>query len=134
MDRLRAARLFLAVLGVAFFPYGLYCFAVPGFLEGAAGLAATTPTAVTEVRAMYGGLQAAVGLLLLAAARDVRLVLPGLAAAAFVMPGLAIARLLAAVAGGDGSAYTVGALCFEVTTGVVAVALFRSVLAGDRAA
>lgn len=130
MNGLSTSRPLLIVLGVAFLPYGLYCFGAPQFLEGAAGLAATTPTAVTEVRAMYGGLQAAFGLLMLAAARDARLTFAGLAAAAFVMPGLAVARTLGALAGADSSAYTVGALVFEIGASAAAVRLYRQALPG----
>jgi hypothetical protein len=115
----------LLLLGASFLLYGLYCFAVPGFLAGAAGVSGTTPTGVTEIRAMYGGLQAAFGLLLLAAARDPRLNLAGLAAVAFVMPGLASARLLGAVLDGGFSEYTIAALAFEVGSSVFAVPMLR---------
>lgn len=112
-----------------FMPYGLFCFVAPGFLAEAAGVTATTPTGVAEIRAMYGGLQAAFGVLLLAAGRDSRLTLAGLAAVAFVMPGLASARLLGVAMGGGFSGYTIGALVFEIASSVVAVTLLRRQLA-----
>lgn len=125
-------KVLLVVLGAAFFPYGLYCFAVPGFLGDAAGVIATTPTGTVEIRAMYGGLQAAFGLFLLAAARDPRLTLAGLAATAFVMPGLASARLLGAALGAGLSTYTIGALVFEIGSSALAVSMLRQALSRER--
>jgi hypothetical protein len=125
MDTSGPVKTLLVLLGASFLLYGLYCFAVPGFLADAAGVAATTPTGTVEIRAMYGGLQAAFGVLLLASARDPRLTLAGLAAAAFVMPGLASTRLLGAVVDGGFSAYTVEALVFEIVSSVFAVTLLR---------
>lgn len=125
MDRRNSTRTLLLVLGGAFLPYGLYCFAFPGFLAGTAGVAATTPTGVAEIRAMYGGLQAAFGLLLFAAWRDPRLTVAGLATVAFVMPGLALARLLGVALGGGISTYTAGALVFEIVSSVFAISMLR---------
>lgn len=120
-----ATRTFLLVLGVAFLPYGIYCFLVPGYLLGAAGVSASTPTGVTELRAMYGGLQAAFGVLMLSSARDPRIAIAGLAAAACVMPGLGLARLAGVVMDGSVSAYTIGALVFELGSSAVAISLLR---------
>ena len=54
-------RIFLLVSTLVWLPYGIYCFFAPGFLAGAAGVAALSPTGRTELRAMYGGLQAGIG-------------------------------------------------------------------------
>lgn len=123
-------RTLLVVLGVAFLPYGLFCFASPGFLADAAGVAATTPTGTTELRAMYGGLQAALGALMFAAVRDERLETAALAAMAFLVPGLALARLAGTVLDGSVSAYTAGGLVFELGTSAVVVPRFLRALRG----
>ena len=128
MDSSKLASAFLLVLGLAFFPYGLYCFVAPQFLAGVAGLVGTTPTGVNEIRAMYGGLQAGLGLLLLAGWYDTRLRMAGLGTAAFVMPGLALTRLIGLALGGDLSGYTIGALIFEIGSSVIAVPLLRQQL------
>ncbi|HXC51739.1 MAG TPA: DUF4345 family protein [Candidatus Limnocylindrales bacterium] len=125
MDSRNTMNTFLMILGIVFLPYGLYCFAVPGYLADAAGVSATTATGVVELRAMYGGLQAAFGVLLIAAARDSRFLLAGLAAVAFILPGLASARLLGVALGGDLSAYTIGALIFEIGSSVISLSLLR---------
>lgn len=130
MNSPHATRNLLLVLGAIFLPYGIYCFFAPGFLAGAAGVAATSATGTTEIRAMYGGLQAALGVLLLAAAFDARLTLAGLAAVAFVLPGLASARLLGALVDGGVDSYTIAALVFEIGSSAVAVPLLRRRLRG----
>ena len=122
MDR---TRLFLAANVVLWLPYGLYCLASPGFLAEAAGVAATTPTGTTELRAMYGGLQAAIGLLALAAVLRRDLERTALTALAFLAGGLFTGRLFGAFADGGLSGYTVGALVLESALTVLSVRFLR---------
>ena len=56
-------RWFLALSALLWFPYGLYCFFAPTALAAGAGVTFTTPTGATQRVVMYGGLQAALGLL-----------------------------------------------------------------------
>ena len=53
-----AVRIFLALSALIWLPYGVFCLIQPQFLAGAAGVAFTSPTGSTEIRAMYGGLSA----------------------------------------------------------------------------
>ena len=62
------ARIFLALSGLVWFPYGVYLFFQPGYLADAAGIVSTTATGNIELRAMYGGLQAGIGALAFAGA------------------------------------------------------------------
>jgi hypothetical protein len=110
---MRGSRLFLALSAALWFLYGLYCFVVPGALADGAGVAATTPTGTTELRAMYGGLQMALGVLAglgLVRADLTRSALVGLG---LVTAGLGSTRLLGALIGGGWSAYTAMALVIE---------------------
>ncbi|MBY0276845.1 DUF4345 family protein [Candidatus Binatia bacterium] len=118
MDR---TRLFLAVNVLLWLPYGIYCLVAPGFLAAAAGVAATTPTGATELRAMYGGLQAAIGLLALAAVLRRDLERTALTALAFLALGLFTGRLFGAFRDGGLSGYTIGALVLESTLTVLSV-------------
>jgi len=118
MDR---TRIFLAANVLLWLPYGLYCLASPGFLSEAAGVAATTATGTTELRAMYGGLQAAIGLLALAAVLRPDLQRTALVALAFLAGGLFTARVFGAFADGGLSGYTIGALVLESTLTVLSV-------------
>ena len=121
----RPRQVFLAVQALVWLPYGIFCLASPGALGQITGFALTTATAQTEVRAMYGGLQMALGLLALLAlrreslARSLVLVL-GVATAA-----LAFGRLTGVVLDGGLSGYTIGGLGFEIGTAAWAAWLVR---------
>ena len=111
---------------VAWLPYGLYCFFQPGALAESAGVVATTPTGTTELRAMYGGVQAAVGALALAALLRPRLASGVLLTLLFLSGGLASTRLVGAWLDGGWSGYTGMGPGFEIVTCVlVLVALGR---------
>ena len=117
-------RIFLALMALLFTPYGLYCLFVPETLQ-AGGLLYETATGSTEIRAMYGGLQTAVGLFAawgaLAPERAGQ-VLPALFA---LFAGLALGRLFGVVADGDVTSYTGGALVLEIVCAAFLVFLLR---------
>ena len=120
-----ATRIYLGLSLLIWLPYGLYLVFAPDFLAEAAGLTATTPTGTTELRAMYGGLQAAIGVFAAFALFDARQASKVFLAVAFLTGGLFTARLVGLVLDGSGSAYTYGALVFEAGYAVISVALFR---------
>jgi hypothetical protein len=120
-----AARIFLALCGVLWLPYGLMCLVNPGSLAEAAGVAATSATGTVELRAMYGGLQAAVGALALAGALRPALAPHALLALGALSAGLGIARLASATLAGAFESYTLGALGLEWTMLVAVLALWR---------
>lgn len=120
-----ATHLFLGLSVLIWLPYGLYCLVEPGFLEGAAGVAATTPTGTIELRAMYGGLQAAIGVLCAAGFRSAAWRQHALVAVGVLAAGLGSARLVAALIEGEFSSYTSGALVFEFLIASVAITLAR---------
>jgi hypothetical protein len=107
-------RLFLAASALVWLPYGLFCFLAPGSLAGAAGVDATSATGTIELRAMYGGLQAAIGVLAGVGALRASLQRPALVALAFLCAGLFTARLLGALWSLDFSTYTMMGLLFEL--------------------
>jgi len=120
------ARIFLALSGLVWFPYGVYLFFAPGYLADAAGIVSTTATGNIELRAMYGGLQAGIGLLALAGALRPAWLRPVLFAGCFLFGGLALTRLLAALGTGELSSYTAFGLCFEWTSTLLALWLLRT--------
>jgi len=117
------ARVFLAINALVWFPYGLLCFIAPGTLERFAGLTASSTTAVIEVRAMYGGLEMAIGALAAAAALRASLRRPALIALAFLASGLFTTRALATLWAAELSEYTAGALLLEVVLAAVSIRL-----------
>ncbi|HEY8154438.1 MAG TPA: DUF4345 domain-containing protein [Myxococcota bacterium] len=130
-----AARVFLAFSVLLWLPYGIYCFFDPGFLAGAAGVASQSPTGSTELRAMYGGLQTAIGALALAGVFQPALQRPALVALGFLASGLALARLGGVALDGSASSYTIVGLCFEISTAALsAFLLSRTPSPGERPA
>ena len=120
-----ATRIFLLLSALVWLPYGIYCFVQPSSLAAIAGVGLQSPTGSTELRAMYGGLQAALGALLGLAVLRASLVRPALVATAFLTAGLGSARLLGTLIDGGVSAYTAMGLGFELTSALVAVTLLR---------
>lgn len=118
-------RIFLAFNALIWLPYGVFCLLQPGYLDGAAGLAASSPTAATEIRAMYGGLQAAIGCFALTALIRTAWARPALLMLAFLCSGLLLGRLFGLVADGGISGYTAGGLGFEVANASLALLLLR---------
>ena len=119
-------RFFLGLSALAWGGYGLYCFLDPGSLATTAGVTSTTATGTTELRAMYGGLQIALGALAAFALFRPAHQSGVLLTLAFVTGGLFTARLLAVLPASDFSSYTVGALAFELAFTVFAALLYRS--------
>jgi hypothetical protein len=113
-------RIVLGLSALIWLPYGLYCFLAPDALAGIAGVAAGTTTGSIELRAMYGGLQLAIGALALAGALRAALARPALVALAFLCGGLFLARSLGALLEGELSAYTASGLAFELTGAALA--------------
>jgi hypothetical protein len=72
---------------------------------------------------MYGGLQAALGVLAGVALVQPFMQRPALAALAFVCGGLFTARLLGALVGGEFSSYTAVGLLFELLSSAFATRL-----------
>jgi hypothetical protein len=122
-----AARSFLALSALVWLPYGVWCFIDPAQLAGTAGVAFHSATGSTELRAMYGGLQAGLGALALAGVLRAALVRPALLALLFLTAGLAIARLGGVALDGSPSAYTLAGLGFEITTAAVSAWLLARV-------
>lgn len=120
-----SARIFLGLSALLWLPYGIYCFFQPGSLADAAGVAFTSPTGATDLRASYGGLTAALGALALAGALSGVWTRHALVTLATVCAGFGIARLAGAALDGGVGAYTVQALLLEFVTLGFALWLLR---------
>jgi hypothetical protein len=120
-----AARIFLGLSALIWLPYGLLCFFQPDGLAESAGVAFTSATGATELRAMYGGLQAAIGAVALAGAVRPALARSALGLLLVVCAGLGGARLLGAGLDGEVSSYTGMALVLELGTLAITSLLLR---------
>ena len=88
----------------------------PGFLAEAAGVGFASPTGATELRAMYGGLQAAIGVVALGGALRPERARSALQLLFVVGAGLGVARVLGAGLDSAWSAYTGMAIGLELGT------------------
>ena len=116
-----AIQVFLVLSALVWLPYGIYCFLMPETLLASAGLSAMSATGTTELRAMYGGLQAAIGVMAAAAVFRPTLRRSALAALAFLSVGLGTGRLFGLALDGDVTSYTGGAVVFEFASAAAAI-------------
>ncbi len=110
------ARILLGVSAAVWLPYGLLCLALPDTLQTAAGVAFFSPTGRTEIRAMYGGLQIAIGVLCCIGLVRASWQQTALRTLLVLASGLIGARLLGGFIDASFSAYTVFAALFEAIT------------------
>jgi hypothetical protein len=118
-------RIFLVISALGWGGYGLYCLINPAMLAELAGVTSSSTTGAVELRAMYGGVQTALGLFAALAVVRVAWQRPAVLALAFVTGGLFSARLIGTLLTGDTSSYTIGGLGFEFVFTAVAIALLR---------
>lgn len=107
-------RIWLGFNGLIFFLYGLACLFAPNLPAGYAGMELPTASARNEVAAMYGGLQAGLGALLLWSAVQVDRIRVGLLVLVVLLGSLALGRLVGLVFAGPTS-YNVAALVYELS-------------------
>jgi len=122
---MNATKLYLSISALIWLPYGLYCVFSPEYLDGAAGVVGATPTGTTEIRAMYGGLQASIGVMCAVALARAEMSRSAIIAIAFLTSGLFLARFAGFVIDGSASEYTNGVLVFEGSYAAVSILLLR---------
>ena len=125
-ERRMGSRVFLGVSALVWFPYGLLCLAKPSILENTAGVVASTVTGTVELRAMYGGLQVAIGALCTLGCVSRAWRTCALTSLGVLTAGLGLGRIVGVTAGGGLSSYTAAALGFELVSAVLAFTLARN--------
>lgn len=121
-------QIFLLLESLIWLPYGLYLVFDPSFLVTATegGLLTGNGTGVSEIRAMYGGLQAAIGVSCLRGVLRPDRAMTALAMLAFLASGLWLGRVCGVFLDGGLSSYTIGALVFEGVTALGAFYFLQS--------
>ena len=114
------SRILLGLTGIAFAGYGVYCAYDLSSIVDLTGLEFRTPSGAVEARAMYGGLQAGLGLLFINCAVNTRMAPFGLVAMVFVLGGLAAGRALGISIDGQDE-YNQSALIYEGISAALAV-------------
>lgn len=116
-------KLFLGANAALFIVYGLMCLASPSIVADQTGMQLATGVASAEVRAMYGGLQTAVGLLALLGLMRPALQPGVLLALVFVFFGLASGRMVGILVDPDPGTYNFAAFAFESVFGMLSLML-----------
>ncbi|MBQ0795843.1 MULTISPECIES: DUF4345 family protein [Zhongshania] len=117
--------IFLVYLMLSWFGIGAWLIYDPSALESYAGVAALTPTGEAELRAMYGGMELAIGGAVLLALLRPRWRCHVLFLNGVVAGGIAGGRLVGVALAGTMSVYTASALAFELSTVVICWLLAR---------
>ena len=116
----------LWVSALVFISYGLVSLLAPSVPAGFAGLIISNGNAYAEIGAMYGGLQAGIGLYCLLAALQAEYFKGGLAVLVIGIGSLAAARLFAALVNAEPvTFYTYGAFIYEFVTALLAAIAWR---------
>jgi hypothetical protein len=114
---------------LVFVDFGLAFFAKPQALARLLEIELSSPTALADLRAMYGGLALAVGALLCAGSRRAEWLVPSLWLVIATSGGLALGRLYSVLASGVPSGMIFGFLASELGSLLWAILAYRA-LAG----
>ncbi len=123
-------RWFLLLTGVAFAAIGIYALVDPAQTLAPVGLQVIEVSSRNEMRAVYGGLNLAVGLYLCAAFGNTGLRAAALTFVALITGGLVFGRLVSLVVDGMPSTTILLFLAIEVASCVLALLLRRNAAAG----
>ncbi len=118
------ARILLWANGASFLLYGLACLVSPLLVAGYAGMELPGASAMTEVAAMYGGLQAGIGALFIYHALGDERLQSGLMLMFVLLGSLALARTLGLLIYGP-SPYNLGATAYESLSALLALFAMR---------
>jgi len=118
-------RLSLVVAGLVFLGLGAYLFYAPETIGRLTGATRLTPSLLTELRAMYGGLQIGLGLYFFVAASRGRWVRSALAAQVAAFSGMAVGRVIAMVLAREYSRFFLGLAAVELLGALLGAAGLR---------
>jgi Domain of unknown function (DUF4345) len=119
------SRTLLMLTGLSIAAYGVYCLFYPHILQDLAYITLNNQTAITEVRAMYGGFEFTIGLYLFICGLRRSMVEQGLTLMVFSFAGLAGARAFGISVDNDDSIYNLAAVIHESASAVIAFILLR---------
>ena len=106
---------YLILNGVLFLGLGVAYLGWPAKLAGKTDMVLTTDTATIEIRAIYGGMEVALGLLLVVCALRHNWAFPALILTIVLYAGFAGGRIYGIIAASNPGVFTWKLLAFEVT-------------------
>ncbi len=117
-------RFLLWALAIVFIAFGGIALVDPSAMSGPPGLDSSAPGATTEVRALYGGLQIGLGVLLVWSALDPARWASGLLAYGLLLGAVGDCRFIGLLIEGHWTRFHLFALGFEWITAVLALVLW----------
>lgn len=121
---MKFAKAFIAITGLMFAYYGAYLIVDPKQLVEIANFSIPENTALTEIRAMYGGLQLAIGLFMLICCKQNQLVRPCLLFMLLAFLCLAATRTLGLLIDPVDSGYNLSATIYESVSAGLALGFY----------
>jgi len=121
------ARIVLKLVGFLFVALGVWGLLSPVQFAGMAEVQLATPTAITDGRAVYGGLELGIGTFLLLCANRQELVRSGLLAVLLIVGGLFIGRTIGLLLDASGSTITYQALGIEFLCTALAILALKAI-------
>ncbi len=106
-------------------PWGVLCVFNTAVISDVIGVTSLSVTGNSDLRAMYGGVQTAVGLMALLALYDRRYLRQLLVTLAFLGSGLALSRSYGLYTDGSATFYTFGVLSYEIFATVSSIVLLK---------
>ncbi len=120
------SRTFLVCYAIVWGLFGVVCFAAPAAMLRGFGIELSTPDALTEVRATYGGAQLGVAAFLAYSSRHQSFFEPALLLFALMMGGFAASRIAGVLIDGATGPFTIGSIVLEMAVAGSAVFALRS--------
>ncbi len=117
---------FLVCYAIAWGLFGVVCFAAPAAMLRGFGIELSTPDALTEVRATYGGAQLGVTAFLAYSSRHQSFFEPALLLFALMMGGFAASRIAGVLIDGATGPFTIGSIVLEMAVAGSEVFALRS--------
>lgn len=117
--------LVLWLAGLGYLAFGVGFLISPVELAKAAEITIAGPAAVPELRAFYGGVEIALGALILGAALAPARRADGLLLSAATYLGIGVTRLVSMLASGVSSDFLKMALCVELGLGIASLVAWR---------
>ncbi len=126
-------QIFLILEALGWFGYGILCLLYPSMLIQVAGIQALSVSGLVELSAMYGGLEAAIGVIAFLGWQSAPRSRWALWSLVLLCGGMGSGRLLATLFHMHLSLYTAGALLFELGSALVAWLFLRRMPVSDPA-
>lgn len=123
---MKIAKILVQLTAVFFLAYGLMFALCPGSLSGmVTGSVPSTTSGLIDMRATYGGMSIAVGLMMLLLANHQSTLRLGLLSVVVVLLGMASARTLGIIADGTPNNLMYAYLVAELVPSIIAIELYR---------